>query len=91
MTVVGSPVHLAAGNDIDAGDLLVEHRRLAGPVLGVRHRSHRKLSDREQPVQRFVPVRHAVGPITVVAYLGILHLTLRGGIASTSNFMASRG
>ena len=56
-----APVHLAAGDDIDAGKLLVEHRGLACPVLRVRHGGHRKLPDGDKPVERLVPIRHAVG------------------------------
>src|ERR1700730_13143709 len=60
MAVVRPPVHLAASDYIDPGPLLVEHRSLPDPVLGVSHRSHGELADSEQPVERFVPVRHTV-------------------------------
>jgi hypothetical protein len=70
MPIVGAAMHLAAGDDVDAGELLVEHCGLRGAILRVRHRRHRQLTDSDQAVERLVPVRHAVGEIKVVAYLG---------------------
>jgi len=58
--VNGGPMHLAAGDDVDTGDLLVEDRSLAGAELSVRHGRHRQLADRDQPIECFIPVRHAV-------------------------------
>ena len=60
MAVVRASVHLAAGDHVDAGDLLIENGRLAGAKLRVRHRRHGELTDRKQPIQRLEPVRHAV-------------------------------
>ena len=37
VAIVGAPVHFAAGDDVDAGDLLIEDCRLAGAILGIRH------------------------------------------------------
>jgi hypothetical protein len=58
--VVSAPMHLAAGHHVDVGQLLVEDGGLAGAVLCIRQRGHRKLSERHQAVERLVPVRHAV-------------------------------
>jgi hypothetical protein len=61
VTVVRAPMHFSAGDYIDPGNLLIEDRRLARAELGVRHRSHRKLPNGNEPIQRLEPVRDAVG------------------------------
>src|SRR5581483_5523802 len=33
--IVGAPMHLAAGDDIDTGDFLLQYGRLGSPQLGV--------------------------------------------------------
>ena len=53
-------MHLAAGDHVDPGDLLVEDRGLACAVLGVGHGRHRQLPDGHEAVERLVPVRHAM-------------------------------
>ena len=70
---MGSPMHLPAGDDIDRGKFLTQHRGLGGAVLGVGHRRHRQLSHRNQPIQRLVPVGHAVGAHDRCCKFGIFH------------------
>ena len=40
VAVMGSPMHLATGDDIDSRKFLFQDRGLAGTELGVRHRRH---------------------------------------------------
>src|ERR1700722_3053101 len=61
MAIVRAPVHLTAGDDVDPRPFLVVDRSLAGAILRIGHRCHRQLAYRHQPVERFVPIRHAVG------------------------------
>jgi hypothetical protein len=60
MPVVRSPVHLAAGDDVDAGDLLFEDRGLHRAILRVGDIGRLKLIQGDQAVERLVPPRHAV-------------------------------
>jgi hypothetical protein len=60
MAVAGAPVHLAAGDDVDAGALLVEDRRLDAAVLGVGHVRPGEGAALDLLVERLVPARHAV-------------------------------
>ena len=59
--VVRPPMHLAARDDVNSGDLLVEDRGLGCAILRVGHGRHRELSDGDEAVERFVPVRNAMG------------------------------
>ena len=58
--VVPSAVHFAAGDDIDAGDLLLQDRGLGRAQLRVGEVALGELAQRNQPVQGLVPARHAV-------------------------------
>ena len=60
MPVVRPAMHFAAGDDIDAGDLLLKDRGLGCPQLRVGEIARGKLAQRYQPVQRLIPSRHAV-------------------------------
>src|SRR5687768_3281643 len=62
MPVMGAAVHLAAGDNVDARQVLIENRSLPGAVLRIDQRRHRQLPPRHQAIQRLVPIRHAVGP-----------------------------
>ena len=53
-------VHLAARDHIDPCDFLLEHGRLGGSQLRVREIPRRKLAERHQPIEGFVPTRHAM-------------------------------
>ena len=60
MPVVRAPMHFPAGDDVDAGDFLLEDRGLRGPQLRIRKIARRQLAERHQPVQSLVPSRHAM-------------------------------
>ena len=60
VAVVRAAVHLAAGHDVDAGQLLVEHGGLGAAVLRVGHGREPELAHGNQAVERLVPVRHAM-------------------------------
>ena len=51
MPVVRASVHFATGDDVDAGQFLVQDRGLASAILRVHHRCHRQLTDRDEPIQ----------------------------------------
>ena len=51
VSIVGAAVHLAAGHDVYAGQLLVEDGRLRRAELGVGHRGHAK-AGRRRPAGR---------------------------------------
>ena len=53
-------VHLAAGDDVDAGDLLIEQRRLGGAVVRIAQVGRAQHAAFDQLLERFVPARHAV-------------------------------
>ena len=53
--VVRPPVHLTAGDDVDAGDFLLQDRRLGRPHLGVGEIPRRHLARGHQPIECLVP------------------------------------
>lgn len=55
-------MHLAAGDDIDACDLLIEDRGLRCAILGVDKVPRRHLPERREAIQRLVPAWDAVRP-----------------------------
>jgi hypothetical protein len=56
MAVVRTPMHFAARDHIDGGELLVQYRCLGGAVLSIRHRAQCQLPDCDQPVERLKPI-----------------------------------
>ena len=71
VAVMGTPLHLSAGDDIDTGQLLLQHRGLGRPVLGV---GSSKDIDSWPTASRRSSASYQSGtlcaPITVVVYLG---------------------
>ncbi len=53
-------MHLAAGDHVDAGDLLFQDRRLRRAQLGVGKIARGELACSHEPVQGLIPARHAV-------------------------------
>ena len=68
MPVVGPPMHFAAGDDVDAGDLLLEDRGLSGPQLRIGEIAGGKLIQRYEPVQASYQRGTLCAPTTVVVY-----------------------
>ena len=58
--VVPATVHLTARDHIDPSDLLFEDGSLRGSQLRVREIALGELPERDQPIQGFVPARHAM-------------------------------
>ena len=61
VAVVGPPMHLPAGDHVDARHLLFQDGGLHRPELRIRDIAGRELTQRHQPVERFIPARNAVG------------------------------
>ena len=61
VAVMGPPMHLAAGDHVDARHLLFQDGGLHRPELRIGDIAGRELTQRHQPVERFVPARNAVG------------------------------
>ena len=66
MAVVGPPVHLPAGDDVDARDLLFEDGGLGGAQLRVGEIARRELSCGDQPVEDSYQRGTLWAPMTVV-------------------------
>ena len=56
MSIVCAPMHFAASQNVNPGYLLVENRCLARTILGIRHRRHRQLANRNETVECLVPI-----------------------------------
>src|SRR6266516_1114830 len=72
MTIIGSPVHLAAGNDIYSGGFLIQNGSLAGSILCISHIRFRKGTYLYLPLKGLVPTGNTIGPYNCSRVLGIL-------------------
>ena len=54
-------MHLAAGDNVDPGDFLLEDGRLHRAQLGVGEIARSQLAEGDEAIERLVPARHAVG------------------------------
>src|SRR5215210_5212600 len=83
VTVVRPPMHLTACDDVNSGNFLVEDRGLGCAILRVGHGRHRELSDGDEAIKGFVPVRNAMradhgrGVLRIPDHLHLAGVTLR--------------